>query len=96
MKKWLFAALVGCVAVAVQAEEGTQKEKGKKDGSVTKAQYVENQRKMAEKKGQEFDQAKTEARFDKMDTNKDGVLSPEEKAHAQKKKEKGAEQPAAE
>lgn len=79
MKKWFVLALIVCVAAAVQAgEEGKKKGEGKgKD--VTKEKFVANAKKQAEKKGTEFDQAKVEARFDKMDKNGDGVLSADEK-----------------
>ena len=94
MKKWFMLAMIVCVAVAVQAgEEG--KKKGKGGGDVTKEQFVERQKKMAENKGEDFDQAKVEARFDKMDKNGDGVLTADEKGQGQgqdqKKKKKSEE-----
>jgi Ca2+-binding EF-hand superfamily protein len=45
---------------------------------VTQEMYVANQKKMAEKKGVEFDQAAAEAKFTTMDKNKDGVLTGDE------------------
>ena len=92
MKKWFVLALIACVAVAVQAGEGKKKGegKGKGTGEVTKEKFVAQQKKMAEKKGIEFDQAKVEARFDKMDKNKDGKLSADEKPQPKGKgKDKG-------
>jgi hypothetical protein len=94
MKKWFVLALIACVAVAVQAGEGKKKGDAKKGGKdITKEQYVANAKKQAEKKGAEFDQAKVEARFDKMDKNKDGKLSADEKPQrkGKKKGEKKAE-----
>lgn len=89
MKKWFVLALIAAVTVGVQAGEGT--EKGKKKGAdkpVTKEQYVAQQKKMADKKGSEFDQAKIEARFDKMDKNGDGTLTSDEKPAKKAKKVK--------
>ena len=89
MNKWMVFALAVCVAVALQAGEGQKKgqDKGQGQGKeVSKEQFMAQQKKMAEKKGVEFDEAKAEARFKKMDKNGDGVLQPEEKG---KKKGKG-------
>ncbi|VGO16563.1 hypothetical protein PDESU_05154 [Pontiella desulfatans] len=93
MKKWFVLALIACVAVAVQAGEGKKKDGDAKQGGkdVTKEQFVAQQKKMAEKKGTEFDQAKAEAKFDKMDKNKDGKLSADEKPAKKPKKEKTEE-----
>lgn len=91
MKKWLAVALFVCVAVAVQAAEGEGKKKGQdkgKGGDVTKEQFIAQAKKQAETKGTAFDQAKAEEKFNKMDKNKDGVLSADEKAQGGKKKEK--------
>ncbi|WP_372806635.1 hypothetical protein [Pontiella sp.] len=89
MKKWLVMAMIACVAVAVQAGEGEKKGKGEsKPKDVTKAQFVAQQKKMAEKKGTEFDQAAVEAKFDKMDKNKDGKLTADEKPTKKPKKAK--------
>lgn len=91
MKKWFVLALIACVAVGVQAGEGESKKKGKGEGkTVTKEKFIANQKKMAEKKGTEFDQAKSEARFDKMDKNQDGKLTADEKPQ-KKGKGKGKE-----
>jgi len=90
MKKWFVLALIACVAGVVQAgEEAGKKGKGKgKD--VTKEQFIEKQKKNAEKKGLEFDQAKAEAQFAKKDKNNDGVLSGDEKSKGKgKDKDKG-------
>jgi hypothetical protein len=89
MKKWFVMALLVCVAAAVQAAEGEGKKKGEgKGGDVTKAQFVAQQKKMAEKKGTEFDQAKADATFAKLDKNSDGKLSADEKPAGKGKKEK--------
>jgi hypothetical protein len=93
MKKWFVLALIVCVAAAVQAGEGEGKKKGKgkgKGGDVTKEQFIERAKKTAEKKGTEFDQAKVEKRFDRLDANKDGKLSPDEKGKGAGKKKKDA------
>ncbi len=82
MKKWFVLAMIACVAVVVQAGdgEGKGKNEGKgKGGDVTKEQFIAQQKKMAEKKGMEFDQAKAEKKFENLDKNKDGKLSPDEK-----------------
>ena len=87
MKKWFVLALIACVAVAVQAGEDKKKDEGKdkkQSSAVSKEQFVAQQKKMAEKKGKEFDQAKVEARFDKLDKNKDGKLTDEEKPQGKK------------
>ncbi|VGO20725.1 EF-hand domain-containing protein [Pontiella sulfatireligans] len=95
MKKWFVLAMIVCAAVAVQAGEGKKKgaDKGKAPGKdVTKEQFCAQQKKMAEKKGSEFDQAKVEAKFAKLDKNKDGKLSADEKPSKGKgKKQKKAE-----
>ncbi len=93
MKKWMILALILCIGAAVQAEEtkDKKKQKGPKE-PVTKEQYIAQQKKMAEKKGTEFDQAKVEAQFKKLDKNGDGKLSTKEQpARKGKKKEKKAE-----
>jgi hypothetical protein len=81
MKKWFVLALIAGVAIGVQAGDGADKKKddGKGEGKpVTKEMFVANQKKMAEKKGIEFDQAAAEAKFKKMDKNKDGKLTGDE------------------
>lgn len=88
MKKWFVLALIACVAVGVQAGEGKKKGEGK-GKVVTKEQFVAQQKKMAEKKGVEFDLAKAEARFKKLDKNKDGKLTADEKPQRGKKGKKG-------
>jgi hypothetical protein len=94
MKKWFVLALIVCVAAAVQAGEGEGKKKGKGQGKeLTKEEYVAQQKKMSEKKGTEFDQAKVESRFDKMDKNDDGKLTPDEKGKGKGKKKKGEKKP---
>ncbi|MDF7825622.1 hypothetical protein P4B35_16465 [Pontiellaceae bacterium B12227] len=92
MKKWFVLALIACVAVGVQAGEGEKKGKGKGESKpVTKEMFVAQQKKMAEKKGTEFDQAKSEAKFDKLDKNKDGTLTADEKPQKKGKKGKKGE-----
>jgi hypothetical protein len=88
MKKWFVLAMIVAVAGMAQAgEDAKKKGEGKGQGKdVTKKQYVAQQKKMAEKKGTEFDKAKAEAQFDKKDKNNDGVLTADEKG---KKKGKG-------
>lgn len=88
MKKWFVLALIVCVAGFVQAGEKSDKKGADKGKDTSKEQFVASQKKMAEKKGNEFDQAKAEARFDKMDKNKDGVLTADEKPAKKPKKEK--------
>ena len=91
MKKWYVLPLIACVAVGVQAGDGAGKKKGEGKGAkeVTKEQFVAQQKKMATKKGTEFDQAKADAKFDKLDKNKDGKLSADEKPQGKGKKGKG-------
>lgn len=94
MKKWFVMAMIVCLAAAVQAAEGEGKKKGEgkgkgKGGDVTKEQFVANAKKQAEAKGAAFEQAKVEARFEKMDKNKDGVLSGDEKQQPKKKPGEG-------
>jgi hypothetical protein len=87
MKKWFVLALIICVAGAVQAGEGEEaKKKGKGGRDVSKEQFVAQQKKMAEKKGTEFDQAKAESKFDKADKNADGKLTADEKSKGKGKK----------
>ncbi len=87
MKKWLILAVIVCVGVVVQAAEGEGKKKDKGGGSdVTKEQYVASAKKRAEKKGKDFNQAKVEATFDKLDANKDGKLSADERPAPKGKK----------
>jgi len=92
MKKCFVLALIACVAGMVQAgEDAGQKGKGK-GKEITKEQFIEKQKKNAEKKGLEFDQAKAEAQFAKKDKNNDGVLSGDEKSKGKghdKDKDKG-------
>ncbi|MDF7807359.1 hypothetical protein P4E94_07915 [Pontiellaceae bacterium B12219] len=85
MKKWLIVALVACVAAGVQATDG-KKDSGKKgkDAPVTKEQFLKQMKARAEKVGKEFDPAKAEAEFKKLDKDADGVLT-----GAEKKKKKG-------
>lgn len=47
-------------------------------GPITKAQFIEQQKKMAERRGEDFVQADAEAMFNKLDKNKDGVLTGDE------------------
>ncbi|NNJ70993.1 MAG: hypothetical protein HKP10_06855, partial [Kiritimatiellales bacterium] len=61
---------------------------GKGGGDVTKEEFVAKQQERLEKQGKEFDKAKIEKRFDRMDANKDGVLTADEKGGAKKGKSK--------
>ena len=94
MKTWMTLALILCIGAAVQAEEAkdTKKQEGPKE-PITKEQFMAQQKKRAEKKKTEFDQAKVEAQFKKLDKNGDGKLSAEEKPARKGKKEKKPEQP---
>jgi hypothetical protein len=93
MKKLLVMLIVGCVAVSFAGEEKGADKGEKKGKDVTKEQFVAQQQKMAEKKGETFDQAAAEAKFDKMDKNGDGVLTADEKGKKKGGKKKG-EKPA--
>ncbi|HNX52205.1 MAG TPA: hypothetical protein PKI68_00515 [Pontiellaceae bacterium] len=68
MKKVLLFSMIAIVGLTVSAAE------------TTKADYIAKAKAAAEKKGRAFDEAKTAKAFDKLDTNKDGVLSAEEQA----------------
>ena len=92
MKKWFVLALMVCVAAAVQADQGAGKngnasKKGKNHGQkdMTKEQFFAQQKRMAEKKGRVYSQATAEKRFNKLDTNKDGILTAEERANGKNK-----------
>ncbi len=92
MKKWFVLALIACVAVAARAGEGEGKKNNDGAGQgkeVSKEQFIAKQKKMAEKKGVEYDAAKAEARFTKMDKDKDGKLTGEEVPQKGKGKGKG-------
>ena len=89
MKKWLILACIAGICGSIQAgEEGKKKGEGSQGKPMNKKQFVAQQKKMAENKGVEFDQAAAEARFDRMDSNKDGVLTPDERGK-KKGQEKG-------
>ena len=93
MNRKLFAmALVVCVAALAHAEGqgNSQKTAGKGNGkkAMNLEEFCAMQKRMAEKKGRKYDQAKAEARFKKLDTNKDGKVSPDERAAARKKNKK--------
>ena len=88
MYKWFTVVLVLGVAGVVLAEDAdtvsgaTSKSsdsapaaKKMRSLTITKEQFVKRQKIMAERKGEAFDPAAAEAEFDKLDTNKDGVLS---------------------
>jgi hypothetical protein len=89
MKKWIAVALIVCVAAFVQAAEKKGKGEAKPQ---TKEQFVAAAQKRAEKESKDFDKAKCEAQFDKMDKDGDGTVTPEEKAAAMKGK--GGKKPA--
>ena len=86
MKKWLVVSLIVCFAAAVQAGDKSEKKDADKGESITKEAYMAKQQKMAEKKGEEFDQAAAEKKFKKMDANKDGVLTGAEIPQKKEKK----------
>jgi hypothetical protein len=73
MKKWIMLIVSLLMVGGVQAAAKYP---------MTKEQYLAARQKRAEKKGQEFKQAKEEKKFNKMDANSDGVLSEEEAAAA--------------
>ena len=81
MKKWLIIACVAAICASVQAaEEGKKKaEAAKEKKPMTKEQYLAAKQKRAEKNGTEFNKALAEKQFERMDKNKDGILSPEER-----------------
>lgn len=88
MNKWVVLVVALMMVAGVQAAE--EKSKGKGKGPVTKEKYIANQKKRAEKAGKEFDQAKAEKVFSKLDKNGDGVLTKDEMPPKKgKKKEKG-------
>lgn len=75
--------LVIAISSFAQAKEKKEIE------SVTKEAYLASVKAAVEKKGKEFNEKKTAARFDRIDANKDGVASAEErKAFAAKSKKK--------
>lgn len=86
MKKLLLLTLIAFAAGAVQAED---------TGSWTKEKFVKKNKEWAKnpKSGWNFNQAKTEARFDELDTDGDGMLSYEERQAG--KKESASKAPVA-
>ena len=71
------AIVLGLVAVLFPAAAGAQNEGSKSPGSggnITKEQYLEQAKQRATK------------RFDKLDANHDGVLSPDERKTGNRKK----------
>jgi len=91
MKKWIAVALIVCVASFVQAAEGKKKGgKGKGAGKpMNKEQFVAAAEKRMKAAGKEFDKAKVEKMFDKLDTDGDGTVTPEERKAGQKGKKGG-------
>ncbi|MCF7849100.1 MAG: hypothetical protein K9M45_09635 [Kiritimatiellales bacterium] len=88
MKKWIAVALIVCVAGFVQAAE--KKGKGKHAPKPqTCEQFVAAAQKKAEKDGKDFDKAKCEKMFAKLDADSDGTVTPEERKAGQKGKGKG-------
>ena len=71
------AVVLGFVAVLIPTVAGAQSDNAKataSGGSITKEEYVERAKQRAAK------------RFDKLDTNHDGVLTPEERRAARHKR----------
>lgn len=86
MKKMYVLALIACVTVVgAHAGEGEAPKTAPEavvapaDKPLTKELYVIRQKRRAKKNAVAFDQAKCEARFDRMDKDNDGVLSDAEK-----------------
>lgn len=79
MKQLMMIVITGLMAVSVQAGE-KEKVKGQ-----TKEKYVVQAKKAAEGKGKTFVQEKCEKYFDKLDANKDGILTKEERKAGRKK-----------
>lgn len=74
----VLALIVSCLAHA--------KSKSAADG-VSKKEYLAEVRKVLERKGREFNEKRLSARFDRMDADKDGILTDKEKkAFASKRK----------
>jgi hypothetical protein len=87
MKKWVVLAVAMTMVAGAQAKE-KGKAKGGSTASVTKAAFMETQKKKMEAAGVAFDQAKVEAAFATQDKNGDGVLTADEQTPA-KGKHKG-------
>ena len=54
---------------------------------LTLERFVQHEKRMAEKKGEEFDLAAAEAKFAELDKNQDGVLTPDEFKPERKKEQ---------
>ena len=80
MKKWVMLAVAMMMVAGVQAQE---------KASMTKDEFIAAQQKKAEKKGKEFDLARTEEMFAKRDKNGDGVLTADEQVSNKDKGDKG-------
>jgi len=80
MKKWVVLAVAMMMVAGVQAQE---------KAPMTKDEFIAAQQKRAEKKGKEFDLAKTEEAFAKKDKNGDGVLTADEQVSNKDKGDKG-------
>ena len=86
MKKWVVLAVAMMMVAGAQAKEKGKAKHG--DTAITKAAFIEKQKKIAESAGVAFDQAKVEAAFAAQDKNGDGVLTADEQTPA-KGKHKG-------
>jgi hypothetical protein len=75
MKKYLIIALLACVPAFVQAEPQKKAPKG----GTTLEQFEETRKKSAKKNGNKYNEKKTHEIFKKMDVNKDGFATPDEK-----------------
>lgn len=89
MQRWLVVLLTLSVAGIANAQgpggaPGQGGGPGVEDGprgqpmrpmNITKEQFLKHEKQMAERRGEAFDQAAAEARFNDLDTNQDGVLT---------------------
>ncbi len=86
MNKWIVLVVALTIVAGAQA-----KEKGKSTGALTQDRdaFIAAQQKKVEASGGEFDKAKAEEAFKKMDKNGDGVISADERAPTAMKGKKG-------
>ena len=84
MKKAIIFLLLIFIPLAASAGDKDSKKKKYKD--YTLEQFTEKEKKRAKRKGKEFNPSAVEARFRRMDSNGDGVLSAEEQKAKRKKK----------
>ncbi len=75
MKKLPFLSMIALIGITASAAD------------VTKEKFVATKKAQAEKAGKPFDEKTAVARFNKLDLNKDGVLSANEQIPPSKKAE---------